>query len=57
MQLFTFLEGCLHKGMNSYPIHVLPTRRPVMGPQSQINEENACSIPSVCKKKKMQKKV
>lgn len=38
--------------MNSYPIHVLPTRRPVMGPQSQINEENACSIPSVCKKKK-----
>lgn len=23
-----------------------------MGPQSQINEEKACSIPSVCKKKK-----
>lgn len=23
-----------------------------MGPQSQINEEKACSIPSVCKKNK-----
>ena len=25
-----------------------PTTRPVIGPQSQINEEKACSIPSVC---------
>lgn len=30
-------------------IHVLPTTKPVIGPQSQINEEKACSIPSVCK--------
>lgn len=26
-----------------------------MGPQSQINEEKACSIPSVCKKKNAEK--
>lgn len=29
--------------------------KPVMGPQSQMNEENACSIPSVCKKNKKHK--
>jgi len=29
-----------------------PTTRPVMGPQSQINEENACPIPNVCIKTK-----
>lgn len=25
-----------------------PTTRPVIGPHSQINDENACPIPSVC---------
>lgn len=28
------------------------TTRPVIGPQSQINEENACPTPSVCKERK-----
>lgn len=31
---------------------VTPTTRPVIGPQSQIKEEKACSMPSVCKTQK-----
>lgn len=29
------------------------TMKPVIGPQSQMNEEKACSIPSVCKREKV----
>lgn len=46
------MDSMLMKKGNNIKLYVIwfpsPTTRPVIGPQSQINEEKACSMPSVC---------